>query len=155
MVDYSSLDGCVLLSLHQNPCWNIWNSTCLRCPKHVSGSKNIWDTAPVTWISHDACSPCCTQQSVLEAGCALFTTSPSTELVLETDFFWFLVNRSSSAAASDLTAALSRIKHNKQALQYRIWNLGPSSKKLHKGKIWDFGNKLGLFWDHFIPFWDF
>ena len=37
----------------------------------------------------------------------------------------------------------------KQALQYRIWNLGPSSKKLHKGKIWDFGTKLGLFWDHF------
>ena len=36
-----------------------------------------------------------------------------------------------------------------QALQYRIWNLGPSSKKLHKGKIWDFGTKLGLFWDHF------
>ena len=25
-----------------------------------------------------------------------------------------------------------------QALQYRIWNLGPSSKKLHKGEIWDF-----------------
>ena len=37
----------------------------------------------------------------------------------------------------------------KQALQYRIWNLGPSSKKLHKGKIWDFRTKLGLFWDHF------
>ena len=36
-----------------------------------------------------------------------------------------------------------------QALQYRIWNLGPSSKKLHKGNIWDFGTKLGLFWDHF------
>ena len=36
-----------------------------------------------------------------------------------------------------------------QALQYRIWNLGPSSRKLHKGKIWDFGTKLGLFWDHF------
>ena len=36
-----------------------------------------------------------------------------------------------------------------QALQYRIWNLGPSSKKLLKGKIWDFGTKLGLFWDHF------
>jgi len=27
--------------------------------------------------------------------------------------------------------------------------LGPSLKKLHKGKIWDFGTKLGLFWDHF------
>jgi hypothetical protein len=27
--------------------------------------------------------------------------------------------------------------------------LGPSSRKLHKGKIWDFGTKLGLFWDHF------
>ena len=36
-----------------------------------------------------------------------------------------------------------------QALQYRIWSLGPSSRKLHKGKIWDFGTKLGLFWDHF------
>ena len=51
-----------------------------------------------------------------------------------------------------------------QALQYRIWNLGPSSKKLHKGKIWDFGTKLGLFWDQIwtlVPFgtksqiWDF
>jgi hypothetical protein len=30
--------------------------------------------------------------------------------------------------------------------------LGPSSKKLHKGKIWDFGTKLGLFWDHFYTF---
>ena len=27
--------------------------------------------------------------------------------------------------------------------------MGPSSKKLHKGNIWDFGTKLGLFWDHF------
>jgi hypothetical protein len=30
--------------------------------------------------------------------------------------------------------------------------LGPSSIKLHKGKIWDFGTKLGLFWDHFYTF---
>merc|ERR1719460_2029228 len=38
----------------------------------------------------------------------------------------------------------------KQALEYRIWNLGPSSKKLHKGKIWDFGTKLGLFLGPFL-----
>ena len=30
--------------------------------------------------------------------------------------------------------------------------MGPSSKKLHKGKFWDFGTKLGLFWDHFYTF---
>ena len=30
------------------------------------------------------------QQSVLDAGWELLTTSPSTELVFETDFFWFL-----------------------------------------------------------------
>ena len=67
------------------------------------------------------------QQSVAEAGPPLLpTSSPSTELEADTDFFWFLktrsvvwadptspcyspylVSRSSSAAASDLTAALS------------------------------------------------
>ena len=30
--------------------------------------------------------------------------------------------------------------------------MGPSSKKLHKDKIWDFGTKLGLFEDHFYTF---
>ena len=81
----SSLDGCVLVSLHRNPCWNIWNST-------SSEVCQTFETPPVTWISHDACSlqSLGSQQSVLEAGCALFTTSPSTELVFETDFFWFL-----------------------------------------------------------------
>ena len=43
----------------------------------------------------------------------------------------------------------SCITNGNQALQYRIWDLGPSSRKLRKGKIWDFGTKLGLFWDHF------
>ena len=39
-----------------------------------------------------------------------------------------------------------------QALRYRIWNSGPSSKKLYKGKIQAFGTKSGLFWDHFCTF---
>ena len=40
----------------------------------------------------------------------------------------------------------------RQALRYRIWNSGPSSKKLYKGKIQAFGTKSGLFWDHFCTF---
>ena len=49
----SSLDGCVLVSLHRNPCWNIWNST-------SSEVCQTFETPPVTWISHDACSLVCT-----------------------------------------------------------------------------------------------
>ena len=133
MVDYSSLDGCVLVSLHRNPCWNIWNSTSSEVSQTFP--LNIWDTSGhlnITWCLQSVLLLVGSQQSVLEAGCALFTTSPSTELVFETDFFWFLeifervilwheydvseiesnlVNLSSSAAASDLTAALSKRKH--------------------------------------------
>ena len=35
----------------------------------------------------------------------------------------------------------------KQALQYRIWDLGLNPKNPYKGKIQAFGAKLGLFWD--------
>ena len=35
-----------------------------------------------------------------------------------------------------------------QALRYKIWDLGLASKSHYKGKIWAFGTKLGLFWDH-------
>ena len=40
----------------------------------------------------------------------------------------------------------------KQALRYKIWDLGLASKSHYKGKIWAFGTKLGLFWDHFWTF---
>ena len=127
------LVGCVLLSLHQNPCWNIRNSTSPRFPEdcrdHLGNLRSLeYHMMLAVWKLLLG-----SQQSVLEAGCALFTTSPSTELVFETDFFWFLqmfegvymyknvnikresylVNLSSSAAASDLTAALSARKHGK------------------------------------------
>ena len=39
-----------------------------------------------------------------------------------------------------------------QALRYKIWDLGLASKSHYKGKIWAFGTKLGLFWDHFWTF---
>ena len=41
---------------------------------------------------------------------------------------------------------------NLQALRYKIWDLGLASKSHYKGKIWAFGTKLGLFWDHFWTF---
>ena len=41
---------------------------------------------------------------------------------------------------------------NNQALRYKIWDLGLASKSHYKGKIWAFGTKLGLFWDHFWTF---
>ena len=40
----------------------------------------------------------------------------------------------------------------KQALRYRIWDLGLGSKTRYKGKIWAFWTKSGLFWDHFGTF---
>ena len=43
----------------------------------------------------------------------------------------------------------------KQALQYRIWDLGLNSKNSYKGKIHAFEAKLGLFGTIFGPFWDF
>ena len=82
--------GCVLLSLHQNPCWNIRNSTSPRfpedCREHLGNLRSLeYHMMLAVWKLLLG-----SQQSVLEAGCALFTTSPSTELVFETDFFWFL-----------------------------------------------------------------
>ena len=145
----SSLDGCVLVSLHRNPCWNIWNSTSSEVSQTFA--LNIWDTSGhlnITWCLQSALLLVGSQQSVLEAGCALLTTSPSTELVFETDFFWFLeifegvilwheydvseiesnlVNLSSSAAASDLTAALSKRKRGEDSKckHYSTHNLVP------------------------------
>ena len=40
----------------------------------------------------------------------------------------------------------------KQALRYRIWDLGLGSKTRYNGKIWAFWTKSGLFWDHFGTF---
>ena len=105
----------------------------LKCPKHLSkylGHPGSLEYHMMLAVLVAAIQGGRSQQSVLDAGWELLTTSPSTELVFETDFFWFLkmfaglsltnestncvfcfnfylVNRSSSAAASDLTAALS------------------------------------------------
>ena len=104
----------------------------LKYPKHLSkymGHPGSLEYHMMLAVLVAAVQGGRSQQSVLDAGWELLTTSPSTELVFETDFFWFLkmfaglsftnestdcilfnsylVNRSSSAAASDLTAALS------------------------------------------------
>ena len=43
----------------------------------------------------------------------------------------------------------------KQALRYRIWDLGLGSKARYKGKIWAFWTKSGLFGTILGPFRDF
>ena len=76
--------------LASEPRWNIWNSTSPRfpedCREHLGNLRSLeYHMMLAVWKLLLG-----SQQSVLEAGCALFTTSPSTELVFETDFFWFL-----------------------------------------------------------------
>ena len=50
------------------------------------------------------------------------------------------------------TPSLVGGRYHGQALRYKIWDLGLASKSHYKGKIWAFGTKLGLFWDHFLTF---
>ena len=53
---------------------------------------------------------------------------------------------------SHITSAAGGGGGGRQALRYKIWDLGLASKSHYKGKIWAFGTKLGLFWDHFWTF---
>jgi len=108
-VDYISLVGCVYKLCIRTPVEIVEIALLPKCPKHLS--KNLGHPGSLEYhmmlaVLVAAVQGGRSQQSVLDAGWELLTTSPSTELVFETDFFWFLVNRSSSAAASDLTAAL-------------------------------------------------
>ena len=65
----------------------------LKCPKHLSkylGHPGSLEYHMMLAVLVAAVQGGRSQQSVLDAGWELLTTSPSTELVFETDFFWFL-----------------------------------------------------------------
>ena len=65
----------------------------LKCPKHLSkylGHPGSLEYHMMLAVLVAAIQGGRSQQSVLDAGWELLTTSPSTELVFETDFFWFL-----------------------------------------------------------------